>query len=253
MAETVRLPVDTEEILLPVRKKHSLRQKLIPGVNDLATRYPEVAELWDDQRNEDLDPTQVLPGSNKKVWWCCEKGHSWQAAPYVLTISGSRCPCCAGRKVIPGETDLETKYPEVARLWDKERNAPEPPSEIMPGTKRKYWWRCKKGHSWQAAVYSLTLLNSGCPYCMGHKVIYGETDLATRFPETAELWASDLNDGVPASEVAPSSRKTTWWRCEYGHEWKAQVHSVVVRKRCPVCAMMRRQGKEDDGPHGGEM
>lgn len=219
------------------------KQKLVSGVNDLAARYPEVAALWDEEQNGDLKPTQILPGSNKKVWWRCERDHHWEAPPYVLTIAGSRCPYCAGRKVIPGENDLETKYPEVAKLWDKTANGEIDPSQIMPGTKRKHWWRCKEGHSWQAAVYSLTLLNSGCPYCGGHKAIPGETDLATRFPKAAALWAVDLNEGVSASQIAPRSRKPAWWRCDCGHEWRAQVHSVVVGSRCPACAWKRRGKK----------
>lgn len=217
---------------LPARRP---RQKLEPGVNDLAATHPEVAALWDTDANDGLLPSQVLPGSNRKVWWRCEKGHRWESAPYTLTISGSRCPCCAGKRVIPGETDLATRYPDIAALWDAERNA-EPPSQVMPATKKKYWWRCGKGHRWQAAVYSLTLLGSGCPYCSGHKPVPGETDLAARYPDIAALWDTERNDRPPTG-IPPSSRATAWWRCEKGHRWQAQVHSVVTgRSCCPACA-----------------
>jgi len=228
------------ELCAPRRAK----QRLETGVNDLATTHPEVAALWAADLNGGLTPQQVLPGSNKKVWWRCGKGHTWQAMPYALTLSGSRCPCCAGKKVIPGETDLATRYPEVAKLWDSERNEISP-GEVMPATKRKFWWRCEQGHHWQAAAYSVTLLNSGCPYCSGHKTVTGKTDLATRYPQAAELWAEDRN-GEPASAVAPASRKTAWWRCGKGHLWQAQIHSVVSgRSRCPVCAgRYRRRGEE---------
>jgi hypothetical protein len=30
-------------------------------------------------KNGDLTPEDVTPGSHKKVWWVCEKGHEWQA------------------------------------------------------------------------------------------------------------------------------------------------------------------------------
>lgn len=226
------------EACVPRRTK----QRLQPGVNDLATTHPEVAALWDEEQNGDLTPQQVLAGSNKKVWWRCEKGHSWQAMPYALTLNGSRCPCCAGKKVIPGETDLVTRYPEAAKLWDYEQNRDDP-SQVMPATKKKFWWRCEQGHRWQAAAYAVTLLHSGCPYCSGHKTISGETDLAARFPQVAELWAEDRN-GEPASMVAPTSRKAAWWRCGKGHLWQAQVHSVVSgRSRCPECAGRFRRSR----------
>lgn len=226
------------ELCAPRRAK----QRLEVEVNDLATTHPEVAALWATDLNGGLTPQQVLAGSNKKVWWRCEKGHTWQAMPYALTINGSRCPCCAGKKVVPGETDLVTRYPEAAKLWDTERNK-EDPTLVMPATKKKFWWRCGKGHHWQAAAYAVTLLNSGCPYCSGHKTIAGETDLATRFPQMAQLWAEDRN-GEPASAVAPTSRKSAWWRCGKGHLWQAQVHSVVSgRSHCPVCAGRYRRSR----------
>ena len=223
------------------RCPYCARKKAIPGETDLATRYPEVAALWDEDLNEGLKPHQVLPASSKKVWWKCEKGHVWQAAVYSLTRIGSRCPCCAGKKVIPGETDLATRYPDVAKWWDTEKNDIDP-TQVMPTTKKKYWWRGECGHSWQARVSCRTSMNSGCPYCSGHKVISGKTDLATRFPDKAALWAEDLNEGVPASEIAPSSRKLAWWRCEKGHSWCAQIYSVTSgRGFCPTCRQMEQQ------------
>ena len=51
---------------------------ILEGYNDLATLRPEIAAQWDYEKNGELKPTQVGIGSNKKVWWKCEKGHSYQ-------------------------------------------------------------------------------------------------------------------------------------------------------------------------------
>lgn len=219
-------------------------RKLIPGINDLTTKFPDVAALWDMSRNGDLTPDQLLPGSNKKVWWQCEKGHSWEASPYSLTNMGSRCPYCAGKRVIPGETDLATRYPEVAVLWDCDNNGNADPTKIMPATKQKFWWRCEKGHSWEAAVYSLTIAKSGCPYCSGRSVIPGETDLLTQCPEIAELWDRSRNEDLEPSEVSPGSHRKVWWKCTCGHSWEARVYSVAIDgRRCPRCARSGRPKK----------
>ena len=45
-----------------------MANKLIPGVNDLETLYPEVAAQWDHEKNGDLKPSMLLPGSGKRVW-----------------------------------------------------------------------------------------------------------------------------------------------------------------------------------------
>ena len=44
------------------------------GFNDLATRFPEVAEKWHSTMNGELKPDMVQPYSTKKVWWIEEEG-----------------------------------------------------------------------------------------------------------------------------------------------------------------------------------
>ena len=53
--------------------------KLIKGKNDLATVNPTLAEEWNYEKNGTLAPDMVTAGSNKKVWWKCDKGHEWEA------------------------------------------------------------------------------------------------------------------------------------------------------------------------------
>ena len=50
-------------------------RELITGYNDLATTNPILAKEWNYEKNNDLKPTGVVAGSNKKVWWKCSKGH----------------------------------------------------------------------------------------------------------------------------------------------------------------------------------
>ena len=44
-------------------------QVVFPGVNDLATLYPEVAKEWHPTKNGILTPKDIRPKSNKKYWW----------------------------------------------------------------------------------------------------------------------------------------------------------------------------------------
>ena len=34
---------------------------------------------WNYEKNDGLKPCDVLPNSNKKVWWKCQNGHEWEA------------------------------------------------------------------------------------------------------------------------------------------------------------------------------
>lgn len=46
--------------------------------NCLATLNPKLAKEWHPTRNGKLTPYDVVPGSEKKVWWQCEDGHVWK-------------------------------------------------------------------------------------------------------------------------------------------------------------------------------
>lgn len=62
------------------------------GVDDLLTVNPSLCKEWNYSKNI-LQPSQVLPGSGKKVWWICAKcGHEWQAT--INSRKKHGCPKC---------------------------------------------------------------------------------------------------------------------------------------------------------------
>jgi hypothetical protein len=63
---------------------------------NLAVCYPKVAAQWHPNKNNDENPSNFLPKSNKKVWWLCEYGHEWEMTINSRT-SGTGCPYCAGK------------------------------------------------------------------------------------------------------------------------------------------------------------
>ena len=73
--------------------------KCIKGENDLGTTHPELSKQWHPTKNGDLKPEDVSAGSNKRVWWQCEKGHEWDA---VINNRSKRknCPYCGKDKII---------------------------------------------------------------------------------------------------------------------------------------------------------
>ncbi|MBR7145057.1 MAG: zinc-ribbon domain-containing protein, partial [Lentisphaeria bacterium] len=42
------------------------------GVNDLKTTHPDIANEWNYEKNGELRPNMVKPGSGRKVWWRCQ-------------------------------------------------------------------------------------------------------------------------------------------------------------------------------------
>ncbi|MBP3296934.1 MAG: zinc-ribbon domain-containing protein, partial [Lachnospiraceae bacterium] len=65
------------------------------GYNDLETLFPAIANEWDYIKNAKLTPRSISGGSNKKVWWICPKGHSYESQINSRTKQGTGCPYCA--------------------------------------------------------------------------------------------------------------------------------------------------------------
>lgn len=143
-------------------------RRVLPGFNDLASQAPTVAAEWDAEKNGRLTPQSVTPTSNRKVWWRCEKGHSYQAVIASRT-TGSGCPYCAGRRVLPGFNDLATLEPRVAAEWHPTLNGTLTPQMVTAGSRKKVWWQGQCGHVWCAVIFSRAgKQHCGCPVCSGN-------------------------------------------------------------------------------------
>ena len=66
----------------------------VTGVNDLATKFPDVVAQWHPTKNGDFTPDHISGGSHRKMWWVCEKAHEWQATVSSRTYGGTGCPVC---------------------------------------------------------------------------------------------------------------------------------------------------------------
>ena len=211
-------------------------RKASPEQNSLAKQFPALAAEWDDEKNAPLTPRDVTTGSHKLIWWRCPKGHSYRSA-VKTRVQGSGCPYCAGKSVLPEENSLAAEYPVIVKDWDAAKNKPLTPNQVISGTKRKVWWLCPKGHSWCAAVFSRTVLGTGCPVCTGRQALAGENDLATLYPDVAAQWDGMKNGALHPSNVTAGSNRRVWWKCEKGHSYRAVIAQRVQRgDGCPYCA-----------------
>lgn len=144
----------------------------------IAEKYPELLQEWDYSKN-DITPNAAYTGSAKKVWWKCEKNHSYlQAINYkTKKYPKKTCPFCSHQKLLKGFNDLETTHNYILKEWDYEKNDILP-SEIGVGVHKKVWWKCPFGHSYQTYPSNRCGKNhSGCPIC--------DKENHTSFPEQA--------------------------------------------------------------------
>lgn len=69
-------------------------KRILIGFNDLQARFPDIASEWHPSKNGKLKPTDITPGSGKKVWWLGECGHEWQSTPNKRCNDNKQCPIC---------------------------------------------------------------------------------------------------------------------------------------------------------------
>lgn len=217
-------------------------KRVLKGFNDLTTLFPEIAAEWHPTGNPDKNIDDYVQGSATRIQWQCKTcQHSWIAAIRARTQRKSGCPECA--KKIRGQTRKQTNLatrkpinnPLLLKEWDYQKN-PKPPSEYLPGSNEKVWWKCSTcGHEWEALISNRALSGRGCPCCANKKVVAGKNDLATTRPELAQEWHPTKNLPLIPQNVFAGSAQKVWWKCPTGHEYQASLLHRSQGTNCPIC------------------
>jgi hypothetical protein len=53
---------------------------------------------WHYEKNKEIDINNITSGSSKKVWWKCDKGHSYLREIYNQRKGYGKCPICRKEK-----------------------------------------------------------------------------------------------------------------------------------------------------------
>jgi len=86
--------------------------------NSLSFLRPDIAAQWHPTKNGRLTAKGISHGSEKKVWWVCEKGHEWESTVYNRT-NGNGCEKCS-----------KSSISEVSQEWLDSLGIPEENREI---------------------------------------------------------------------------------------------------------------------------
>ncbi len=210
------------------------------GTRSLAHLFPDVAQEWDQTRNP-FPPSHVRPGSNRKIWWLCENGHSWLTTPWVRT-RGHGCAACKG--MIATQTDnLASDRPDLLPSWHFVRNQSElglAPTGITSQSNKVVWWICPEDHRHDyTATPASRFRGTGCPYCAGKRVNESNSIAGTR-PVLAAEW-DPANTKRPDQVSVGSDFRAAWiCRKDDSHRWMAAVSSRPANGAgCPFCSGRR--------------
>ena len=215
--------------------------------NNLSIKCPKLTVEWDYEKNQGLSPEYFSVGSNKKVWWKCSKCGSSYESTINHRIEGTGCSYCSGKKV-NSTNSLKTKYPELSKYWDYEKND-DVPDNTYYSSRKKVWWKCSKcNKSFEAAVCTrIRAKYYTCAECM-HLIIGNENrkkslkngSLLDNRPDLAKEWNYEKNIDLTPNNVSCGSGKLVWWRCKIcGNEWEAKIFNRSNGTGCPKCSKRR--------------
>lgn len=222
---------------------------VVAGETDLATRFPLVAEEWDDPERL---ASETPPGADYYVQWKCKaEGHTWRASPFARTRMNQGCPHCHG---IGSNSRRVATIADLFRWWDAEANVGMDPAEVHATSDEVVSWQCEdEGHRWRERVFARTERRQECPVCSGRIVQEGVNDVFTTHPALAVEWHPSLNDGVDPAELTARSNEVVWWRCAHDDvhpAWQGSVNARAFRQwglvgvACSVCV---REGRGSVG------
>ncbi|MDQ0633715.1 hypothetical protein QFZ40_001624 [Arthrobacter pascens] len=174
---------------------------LVAGLNDLATRRPDVAAWWHPTKNGAIKPEMVRTSNGNMFWWQCPDGHEFTATiRYRTNCTWQTCPADTGRLLVSGYNDLTTKEPDLAKDWDTALNGLGASQTVRGNIKR--YWTCAHGHT-QSSKVANRRRTGGCTECSpeervapARKFKRGRNGWDTRKAAASSVVPADLKHGV---------------------------------------------------------
>jgi len=210
-----------------------------PGINDIETVQPKLAEEWHPTRNA-RSAAETPIGTSDKAWWICRLGHEWEAS-ISSRARGAGCKNCAARKVRRNGNSFAKARPGLVPEWDRNANGNLGPEDVAARSNEMFYWRCPEfNHSYKQST-DKRFTGSGCSICSHRKVAPDETDVATLYPRIARDWDCSKNNGVSPRDILPGT-KLYFWLCRFGHEHGQSVPNRVKSQGCISCPKELRSG-----------
>lgn len=200
--------------------------------------FPVQSVMWDKGNNKISSDSVSIYADLKGTFVCNGINNDLPDHSFVATVSNVvacwkqgnlGCPVCAGRKVVKGVNDFESRYPQFAKYWDYELND-EKPWEVNYNSEKNYHFICDKGHKFMRDPCHMRrgMSGNGCPVCRGRRIIEGSNDLLSQRPDVAGNWVSELND-LAVNEVTVRSNQYAYFRCS-----SKRCNNIFREKICAV-------------------
>lgn len=204
----------------------------------LGLRFPNIASEWNYAKNANLSPLDLPPSSTKRVWWVCENGHEYRAVISYKVSRGKNCGKCKevnDKEIVPKSNKylkslLAAKYPGLSREWHPTKNLNLTPTNTLYSFSEKVWWKCSKGHPYQATIAYRISNGNTCPKCKSPE------SWLLNYPELTKLYNEAKNSTDFLDIKIRDSENMYSWKCKNHHEWQATAWAMYKREnKCKAC------------------
>lgn len=220
--------------------------------------YPEIAKMWHPDKNGDVNPSNVLAKSTKKVWFRCQKitckencYHDFEAVIGNVVLARIKnpdmtgCPyCCKTSRKVCEHLSLAFLFPEITKELYTIKNDNVDPKTVPPHSDIKLWFKCPNVFQCGCEHIYLSKINnrtrsvkpSGCPFCASKQYCIHST-LNVTHPEISSEWNYELNTLLP-SNFSYGSHEIVHWKCtnDATHNYKCSIKERVLSSQgCPLC------------------
>ena len=240
------------------RDRPKILEYLIDDERSFGALYPELAQNWDKEKNKNLTPFKLTPGSNYPAFFKCERcGKSWSATiASVVKWKRTLCKKCSmgdngknsTKRAIEEKGSLGEKFPEIIKQWNIEANGKLTPFNIPINYRKEVFWKCPVcGYKWSQTPNSRVRKESftGCPHCSGRVAMPGVDDLETLYPKIAKEWDYEKNGDVLPSQIRPHSNKKRFWICsKHGISFDAFPGNRIKGCGCYLCKSEKIKAKK---------
>lgn len=216
--------------------------QVLSGYNDVSTVFPELMKLWD-FKNNNLNPKEILKTYAKKVWWKCDKGHSYERKIKEQKVD-NKCVYCSDKKILKGFNDIFTKNSKIKDFWDFDKNKIDPYS-LKIGSHNKVWLKCENNHSVLRDLH-IFAQRTVCLICESEnnkinkiqkpRIMKNSKFVYQEHPEVKKYWNFEKNHLV-FEEITCSSPIVAEWICKNNHQYQMKiVNKLRSIESCPYCS-----------------
>ena len=217
--------------------------------------HPDIVKQWHPTKNLPLKSSDISFGSDKKVWWLCDKKcpqgclHEWEASVLNRCKKGDGiCQYCSGKKICK-HTSFAGRFPDISKEFHPTKNKKINLEEISYGNNDKVWWLCPNTcshgclHEYECSFNTRTR-GQGCPFCSNPpKQFCKHSTFKFTHPDLAKQWHPTKNECLDPNRLSYGSNKVAWWLCPNTcskgclHEWEVSINHRTTTNgtNCPYC------------------